>query len=120
MTEQNSTNRKKKNFYWILFENFENVEEIGKGAFSTVFKTKYYGSYEEVAIKLVKDSNKKNREPLVKEVLYEVIYELNQWLKIIGYEVTVFEPYIKSGVENKNKQLKIIEDEVRNKLKVNF
>ncbi|CAG8781602.1 41594_t:CDS:1, partial [Gigaspora margarita] len=41
-----------------------------KGAFSTVFNTKYlnnYGSYEEVAIKLVKNSNK-NREPLIEEV----------------------------------------------------
>ncbi|CAG8830027.1 40667_t:CDS:1, partial [Gigaspora margarita] len=50
----------------------------------------------------------------------EIIYELNQWLKIIGYEVTVFEPYIRSGVENKNKQLKIIEDEIRNKIKGQF
>ncbi|CAG8837830.1 23822_t:CDS:2, partial [Gigaspora margarita] len=41
-----------------------------KEAFSTVFKTKYlnnYGSYEEAAIKLVKNSNK-NREPLIKEL----------------------------------------------------
>ncbi|CAG8844667.1 2513_t:CDS:1, partial [Gigaspora margarita] len=46
---------KQEYFHWIPFENFENIEEIGKGAFSTVFKTKYlnnYGSYEEVAIKL--------------------------------------------------------------------
>ncbi|CAG8814401.1 15181_t:CDS:1, partial [Gigaspora margarita] len=42
-----------------------------KRAFSTVFTTKYlnnYGSFEEVAIKLVKDSNK-NREQCFEEAL---------------------------------------------------
>ncbi|CAG8738870.1 27469_t:CDS:1, partial [Gigaspora margarita] len=65
-----SANKKQEYFHWIPFENFINVEEIGKGAFSTVFKTKYlnnHRSYEKVAIKLVKDSNR-NREPFLKEV----------------------------------------------------
>ncbi|CAG8841088.1 32982_t:CDS:1, partial [Gigaspora margarita] len=60
---------KQKHFHWILFENFENSEDIDKGGFSTVFKAKYlngYGLYEEVAVKFVKDSNK-NREPFIKE-----------------------------------------------------
>ncbi|CAG8759946.1 14237_t:CDS:1, partial [Gigaspora margarita] len=67
-----SFNQKKEYFHWIPFEKFENTVEIGEGGFSTVFKTKYlnnYGSYKEVAIKLVKGSNK-NREPFLKEVLY--------------------------------------------------
>ncbi|CAG8772244.1 13423_t:CDS:2, partial [Gigaspora margarita] len=69
ITEQSPGNYKNEYFHWIPFENFENIEEIGEGGFSTVFKTNYlnnYGLYEEVAIKLVKDSNK-NREPFLKE-----------------------------------------------------
>ncbi|CAG8830107.1 17103_t:CDS:1, partial [Gigaspora margarita] len=45
-----SVKKKLEYFHWVAFETFENVEEIGKGAFSTVFKTKYlnnYGVYEE-------------------------------------------------------------------------
>ncbi|CAG8512878.1 31824_t:CDS:2 [Gigaspora margarita] len=44
--------------------------KIGKRVFSTVFTTKYlnnYGTYEEVAIKLINDSNK-NRETCLKEL----------------------------------------------------
>ncbi|RIB13400.1 hypothetical protein C2G38_2197967 [Gigaspora rosea] len=33
ITEQSSVNGKKEYFHWIPFENFENIEEIGKGAF---------------------------------------------------------------------------------------
>ncbi|CAG8850865.1 12250_t:CDS:1, partial [Gigaspora margarita] len=64
-----NTQAKTEFFHWIPYDKFENIEVIGKGAFSTVFKTKYlnrYGSYENVAIKIVKGSNK-NKEPFLKE-----------------------------------------------------
>ncbi|CAG8560585.1 10252_t:CDS:2, partial [Cetraspora pellucida] len=38
-----------------------NIEEVGKGGFSEVYKTSYRrqdGTYEEVAIKIIKDSHK--------------------------------------------------------------
>ncbi|CAG8686979.1 5586_t:CDS:1, partial [Dentiscutata heterogama] len=70
ITEQNTLGGKQQEFFhWIPYKKFKNVEEIGKGAFSTVFKTKYlnkYRSYEELAIKLVKDSNK-SKELFLKE-----------------------------------------------------
>ncbi|KAF0450386.1 kinase-like protein [Gigaspora margarita] len=72
ITEQNTTDEKAEFFHWIPYDKFENIEEIGKGAFSTVFKTNYlnrYGSHENVAIKIVKGSNK-NKEPFLKEVFF--------------------------------------------------
>ena len=72
ITEQNTSNIKKEFFHWVPYDKFENIEEIGKGAFSTVFKTKYlnrYGSYENVAIKIAKYSNK-NKDPFLKEVFF--------------------------------------------------
>ncbi|KAF0458453.1 HCP-like protein [Gigaspora margarita] len=38
-TEQNT--QKEEFFHWIPYDKFENIEEIGKGGFSTVFRTKY-------------------------------------------------------------------------------
>ncbi|KAF0371979.1 kinase-like domain-containing protein [Gigaspora margarita] len=71
ITEQYTSNRTKHEiFHWIPYDKFENIEEIGKGAFSTVFKTNYlnrYGSHENVAIKVVEGSNK-NKEPFLKEL----------------------------------------------------
>ncbi|CAG8848581.1 39374_t:CDS:1, partial [Gigaspora margarita] len=49
--------RKKEYFHWIPYDKFENIEEVGIGAFSTVFKTQYlnrYGIHENIAIKIVK------------------------------------------------------------------
>ncbi|CAG8497076.1 7907_t:CDS:2, partial [Cetraspora pellucida] len=46
------------------YDNFRNIEEIGKGGFSVVYKTSYrkqYGTYEEVAIKIINDSHKDNQ-----------------------------------------------------------
>ncbi|KAF0468066.1 serine/threonine protein kinase [Gigaspora margarita] len=80
--------KKEEYFHWIPYDKFENTEEIGKGAFSTVFKTKYlnqYGSYEEVAIKIVKDSNK-NKEPFLKEL--KACHSLEQYLGISRDENT--------------------------------
>ncbi|RIB21570.1 kinase-like domain-containing protein [Gigaspora rosea] len=106
ITEQNTIDKKKEYFHWIPFKNFENVEVIGKGAFSTVFKTKYLnnsGSYEEVAIKLVKDSNK-NREPFIKEL--KACHSLNQYLGISRDEKTkdyiLVLSYAKYGSLSKN------------------
>ncbi|RIB29695.1 hypothetical protein C2G38_2027490 [Gigaspora rosea] len=82
ITEQNTMNKKEEYFHWIPYDKFENTEEIGKGAFSTVFKTRYlkqYGIYEEVAIKIVKDSNK-NKEPFLKEL--KACHSLEQYLGI--------------------------------------
>ncbi|KAF0468053.1 putative Non-specific protein-tyrosine kinase [Gigaspora margarita] len=70
MTEQYTSRTKQEYFHWVSYNKFENTEEIGKGAFSTVFKTKYlnrYGSHENVAIKIVKGSNK-NKEQFLNEV----------------------------------------------------
>ncbi|RIB14163.1 hypothetical protein C2G38_2018722 [Gigaspora rosea] len=55
----------------------------------------------------------------------EIIDELKKWLKIIGYEFKDKDKWIdnyafRSGVEYKNKRLKVIEDEVRNKIKSQF
>ncbi|KAF0485066.1 putative Non-specific protein-tyrosine kinase [Gigaspora margarita] len=82
ITEQYTTVKKKEFFHWMPYDKFENIEEIGKGAFSTVFKTNYLnrnGSNEQVAIKIVKDSNK-NKEQFLKEneFIKEIIAELDK------------------------------------------
>ncbi|CAG8625495.1 1580_t:CDS:1, partial [Cetraspora pellucida] len=49
-----------------------NIEEIGKGGFSVVYKTSYetsFGVDEEVAIKIIKDSHK-NKQHFLNEVIY--------------------------------------------------
>ncbi|CAG8814153.1 19382_t:CDS:1, partial [Cetraspora pellucida] len=43
------------------YDNFRNIEEVGKGGFSVVYKASYiasFGAYEEVAIKIINDSHK--------------------------------------------------------------
>ena len=70
ITEQDTFTKKHEFFHWISYNKLEIIEEIGRGAFSTVFKAKYfnrYGSYENVAIKIVKDSNK-NKDLFLKKV----------------------------------------------------
>ncbi|CAG8674722.1 3739_t:CDS:2 [Cetraspora pellucida] len=43
------------------YDNFRNIEEVGKGGFSVVYKTSHE-VYQEVAIKIITDSHKnKNR-----------------------------------------------------------
>ena len=80
ITEQaNVTGGKQEFFRWMAYDKFENISEIGSGAFSTVFRSKYLnqsGSYEEVAIKIVKDSNK-NKDPFLKEVFFNIYFYLN-------------------------------------------
>ncbi|CAG8810120.1 744_t:CDS:1, partial [Cetraspora pellucida] len=47
-------------FRWIEYNDFRNIEEVGKGGFSVVYKTSYktyFGMDEEVAIKIIKDSH---------------------------------------------------------------
>ncbi|CAG8702132.1 4759_t:CDS:2, partial [Cetraspora pellucida] len=46
------------------YDNFRDIEEIGRGGFSVVYKTSYkrrYETYEEVAIKIIKDSHKNKK-----------------------------------------------------------
>ncbi|KAF0415887.1 putative Non-specific protein-tyrosine kinase [Gigaspora margarita] len=65
-----TTAEKEEFFHWMAYSKFQNIEEIDKGAFSTVFRTKYLnqsGSYEDVAIKIVKDSNR-DKDPFLKEL----------------------------------------------------
>ncbi|KAF0480810.1 kinase-like protein [Gigaspora margarita] len=45
ITEQFTSVKKQEYFHWIPYDKFENIEEIGKGAFSTVYKTKYLNQY---------------------------------------------------------------------------
>ncbi|CAG8500182.1 24543_t:CDS:2 [Cetraspora pellucida] len=47
-------------FRWIEYDNFRNIEEIGRGGFSVVYKTSYE-TYGEVAIKIIKDSHKNKK-----------------------------------------------------------
>ncbi|CAG8577602.1 14879_t:CDS:2, partial [Cetraspora pellucida] len=49
--------------YWIKATN---IKEIGRGGFSVVYKTSYE-TYEEVAIKIIKDSHK-NKKPFLNEL----------------------------------------------------
>ncbi|CAG8623576.1 2312_t:CDS:2, partial [Ambispora leptoticha] len=49
---------------WIEYDTFRNIEEVGRGGFSVVYKTSYkrqYETYEDVAIKIIKDSHKNNQ-----------------------------------------------------------
>ncbi|CAG8661687.1 8020_t:CDS:2, partial [Cetraspora pellucida] len=46
-------------FRWIKYDNFRNIEEVGKGGFSVVYKTSY--ELDEVAIKIIKDSHKNKK-----------------------------------------------------------
>ncbi|CAG8744147.1 12126_t:CDS:2, partial [Cetraspora pellucida] len=57
------------------YDNFRNIEEVGKGGFSVVYKTLYgmsFGTYEEVAIKIIKDSHK-NKQIFLNERKYKSI-----------------------------------------------
>ncbi|RIB30110.1 kinase-like domain-containing protein [Gigaspora rosea] len=106
----------------------------GKGGFSTVFRTKYlyyYGSYKEVAIKLVKDSNK-NKEQFLKEL--KACHSLNQYLGISRDEKTndyiLVLSYAKNGSLSKNLvdifkfewklKLKILRDIISNLYRIHF
>ncbi|CAG8838760.1 19312_t:CDS:1, partial [Cetraspora pellucida] len=44
-------------FRWIEYDNFRNIEEVGKGGFSVVYKISYELDVD-VAIKIINDSNK--------------------------------------------------------------
>ncbi|KAF0450383.1 kinase-like domain-containing protein [Gigaspora margarita] len=102
ITEQNTY--KDEFLHWIPYDKFENIEEIGKGAFSTVFRTIYlnrYGSYENVAIKIIKGSNK-NKEPFLKElvIVYLKIWEYLEMKKTNDYILVL--SYAKYGSLSKN------------------
>ncbi|RIB29708.1 kinase-like domain-containing protein [Gigaspora rosea] len=88
ITEQDTSTKKLEFFHWIPYDKFEIIEEIDKGAFSTVFKAKYLnrnGSYKIVAIKIVKDSNK-NQEAFLNEL--KAYHSLSQYLGISRDEKT--------------------------------
>ncbi|CAG8439376.1 1381_t:CDS:2, partial [Dentiscutata heterogama] len=72
-----TTDEKGEFFHWMAYDKFKNIEEIGKGAFSTVFRTKYLnqsGTYEEVAIKIqFLESDKINKNfTIIKEELKNI------------------------------------------------
>ncbi|CAG8705664.1 14356_t:CDS:1, partial [Cetraspora pellucida] len=54
------------------YDNFRNIVEVGKGGFSVVYKTSYkrqYGTNEDIAIKIIKDSHK-DKQHFLNEVFY--------------------------------------------------
>ena len=57
---------------WISYDDFEYINEIGKGGFATVYFARWYDKslnlYREVALKLLHKSNN-YREEFIKEVI---------------------------------------------------